>query len=65
MLDAPLLRILFIHCFQHFFLNVQFDVTFPAVQCSVLSVDAMDISGEEHLDIVCAVVLASCLFRSA
>ncbi|XP_022727443.1 endoplasmic reticulum-Golgi intermediate compartment protein 3-like isoform X2 [Durio zibethinus] len=28
-----------------------FDVTFPAIPCSLLSVDAMDISGEQHLDI--------------
>jgi hypothetical protein len=34
-------------------LKVQFDVTFPAVPCSLLSLDAMDISGEQHLDIVC------------
>lgn len=35
------------------FLALQFDVTFPAVACSLLSVDAMDISGEQHYDIVC------------
>uniref|UniRef100_A0A2N9FAT1 Endoplasmic reticulum vesicle transporter N-terminal domain-containing protein n=1 Tax=Fagus sylvatica TaxID=28930 RepID=A0A2N9FAT1_FAGSY len=29
----------------------KFDVTFPAVPCSLLSLDAMDISGEQHLDI--------------
>ncbi|KAG5617544.1 hypothetical protein H5410_017368 [Solanum commersonii] len=29
-----------------------FDITFPAIPCSILSVDAMDISGEQHLDIV-------------
>ncbi|OAY68258.1 Endoplasmic reticulum-Golgi intermediate compartment protein 3, partial [Ananas comosus] len=28
-----------------------FDITFPALSCSILSLDAMDISGEEHLDI--------------
>lgn len=32
---------------------MQFDVTFPAVRCSILSLDAMDISGEKHFDIVC------------
>lgn len=30
----------------------QFDITFPALQCSIISVDAMDISGLEHLDVV-------------
>ncbi|KAF8398095.1 hypothetical protein HHK36_017021 [Tetracentron sinense] len=34
-------------------LRVNFDVTFPALACSLLSVDAMDISGEQHYDIVC------------
>ena len=34
-------------------LEVQFDVTFPALPCSILSLDAMDISGEQHLDVVC------------
>ncbi|PNX75491.1 endoplasmic reticulum-golgi intermediate compartment protein 3-like, partial [Trifolium pratense] len=28
-----------------------FDVTFPALACSILSLDAMDISGEQHLDV--------------
>ncbi|KAM0952896.1 putative endoplasmic reticulum vesicle transporter [Dioscorea sansibarensis] len=32
-------------------LRINFDVTFPALPCSMLSVDAMDISGEEHLDV--------------
>jgi hypothetical protein len=32
---------------------MQFDVTFPAVRCSILSLDTMDISGERHHDIVC------------
>lgn len=31
---------------------LQFDMTFPALACSILSVDAMDISGEFHLDVV-------------
>lgn len=31
---------------------LQFDVTFPALPCSLLSLDAMDISGEQHLDVV-------------
>lgn len=34
-------------------LKVQFDITFPALPCSILSLDAMDISGEQHLDVVC------------
>ncbi|OWM79936.1 hypothetical protein CDL15_Pgr006240 [Punica granatum] len=33
------------------FFMVQFDVTFPALPCSILSLDAMDISGEQHLDV--------------
>ncbi|KAH9756636.1 Endoplasmic reticulum vesicle transporter protein [Citrus sinensis] len=32
-------------------LRINFDVTFPALPCSILSVDAMDISGEQHLDV--------------
>lgn len=35
----------------------QFDMTFPALACSILSVDAMDISGELHLDVVCDIFL--------
>lgn len=31
---------------------LQFDVTFPALQCSIISLDSMDISGERHLDVV-------------
>jgi len=34
-------------------MKMQFDVTFPALPCSILSLDAMDISGEQHLDVVC------------
>ena len=30
----------------------QFDITFPALPCEWLSLDAMDISGEMHLDVV-------------
>ncbi|KAG7029621.1 Endoplasmic reticulum-Golgi intermediate compartment protein 3 [Cucurbita argyrosperma subsp. argyrosperma] len=33
-------------------LRINFDVTFPALPCSLLSLDAMDISGEQHLDVV-------------
>lgn len=36
-------------------LKVQFDVTFPALACSIVSLDAMDISGEQHLDVVCII----------
>ncbi|XP_060676485.1 uncharacterized protein LOC107427167 isoform X5 [Ziziphus jujuba] len=32
-------------------LRINFDVTFPAIRCSLLSLDAADISGEQHLDI--------------
>ncbi|CAI9781775.1 unnamed protein product [Fraxinus pennsylvanica] len=32
-------------------LHINFDVTFPAIPCTLLSLDAMDISGERHLDI--------------
>ncbi|KAL1540496.1 endoplasmic reticulum-Golgi intermediate compartment protein 3-like [Salvia divinorum] len=32
-------------------LRINFDVTFPALPCSIVSLDAMDISGEQHLDI--------------
>lgn len=34
-------------------MKLQFDVTFPAIRCSLLSLDTMDISGEQHFDIVC------------
>jgi hypothetical protein len=33
---------------------LQFDVTFPALPCSLVAVDTMDVSGEQHYDIVCA-----------
>ncbi|KAL1534328.1 endoplasmic reticulum-Golgi intermediate compartment protein 3-like [Salvia divinorum] len=32
-------------------LRINFDVTFPSVPCTMLSLDAVDISGEQHLDI--------------
>ncbi|XP_042494939.1 endoplasmic reticulum-Golgi intermediate compartment protein 3-like isoform X3 [Macadamia integrifolia] len=32
-------------------LRINFDVTFPALACSILSLDAMDVSGEQHLDV--------------
>ena len=30
---------------------INFDVTFPNIPCTLLSLDAMDISGEQHMDI--------------
>ncbi|KAK4747866.1 hypothetical protein SAY87_014452 [Trapa incisa] len=35
-------------------LHINFDVTFPSIPCSLLSVDATDISGEQHIDILSA-----------
>ncbi|KAJ3668998.1 hypothetical protein LUZ60_010948 [Juncus effusus] len=32
-------------------LRVNFDITFPEIPCTLLSVDTMDISGEQHYDI--------------
>ncbi|GLT93829.1 hypothetical protein SLE2022_116030 [Rubroshorea leprosula] len=32
-------------------LRINFDITFPALACSIISLDAMDISGAEHLDV--------------
>jgi hypothetical protein len=43
-------------------LRINFDVTFPALQCSIISLDAMDISGQEHLDVVCICVLLLLLY---
>ncbi|KAL5992353.1 hypothetical protein ACLOJK_013270 [Asimina triloba] len=40
-----------IDCLLALLLKVQFDITFPALPCSTLSLDAMDISGEQHLDV--------------
>ncbi|MFS7919351.1 putative endoplasmic reticulum vesicle transporter [Helianthus anomalus] len=37
-------------------LKINFDITFPAVSCVLLSLDAIDISGEQHLDIKHAVI---------
>ncbi|XP_057976642.1 uncharacterized protein LOC131163855 [Malania oleifera] len=32
-------------------LRINFDITYPAIPCTILSLDAMDISGEQHFDI--------------
>ncbi|KAJ1699191.1 hypothetical protein LUZ63_007703 [Rhynchospora breviuscula] len=32
-------------------LRINFDVTFPHIACSILAVDTMDVSGEQHYDI--------------
>ncbi|KAK1418284.1 hypothetical protein QVD17_27427 [Tagetes erecta] len=37
-------------------LKINFDISFPAVSCTLLSLDAIDISGEQHLDIKHAIV---------
>ena len=36
----------------HVALLMQFDITFPGLPCEWISLDAMDISGEMHLDVV-------------
>ena len=33
-------------------IDVVFDVTFPKMPCAWLSLDAMDVSGELHLEVV-------------
>lgn len=40
--------------------NLQFDITFPSIPCTLLSVDTTDISGEQHHDIVCSEVILLC-----
>lgn len=32
-------------------LEIYLDITFPSLACSIISLDAMDISGEQHLDV--------------
>ena len=32
-------------------IQINLDVTFPALPCSIISLDVMDISGEQHLDV--------------
>eukprot|EP00250_Pteridium_aquilinum_P001854 c12061_g1_i1 orf=335-1495(-) len=32
-------------------LKIYLDVTFPSLACSIISLDAMDVSGEQHLDV--------------
>ena len=44
---------------------VQLDVTFPSLACSIISLDAMDISGEQHLDVVwyfSSILCLECLY---
>lgn len=41
---------------------LQFDVTFPALPCSLVAVDTMDVSGEQHYDIVSATIFATFRF---
>ncbi|KAF2546403.1 hypothetical protein F2Q70_00020357 [Brassica cretica] len=41
-------------------LRINFDVTFPALQCSIISIDTMDISGERHLDVTDDACCNSC-----
>ena len=38
-------------------------MTFPALACSIISLDSMDISGEKHLDVVCCFVLFSFFYK--
>ncbi|CAI7902202.1 unnamed protein product [Closterium sp. NIES-54] len=33
-------------------MRINLDVTFPHLGCAILSLDAMDISGDQHLDVV-------------
>ncbi|XP_076959576.1 uncharacterized protein LOC143635700 [Bidens hawaiensis] len=37
-------------------LKINFDITFPAISCTLLTLDAIDISGDQHLDIVSTVI---------
>jgi hypothetical protein len=37
---------------MHFLYVLQFDVDFPRMPCAWISLDAMDISGDMHLDVV-------------
>jgi hypothetical protein len=49
--------ILQINCYESLFnalAVLQFDITFPSIPCTLLSVDTKDISGEQHHDIVCS-----------
>lgn len=38
------------------FVSLKFDLTFPEVPCTLLSVDTQDISGEQHYDIVSSLI---------
>jgi endoplasmic reticulum-Golgi intermediate compartment protein 3 len=48
---SPPLTFFLIVCRHFHTLILQFDVTFPKIPCSWISVDAMDISGDTHLDV--------------
>lgn len=42
--------------------SLQLDITFSALACSVVSLDAMDISGEQHLNVVSS--FGYCMFQT-
>ena len=45
-------QILFVDTSRHAKMNITIDIRFPILPCSYLTIDAMDISGESHSDIV-------------
>jgi hypothetical protein len=45
-------QILFVDTSRHEKMNITIDIRFPILPCSYLTIDAMDISGESHSDIV-------------
>lgn len=46
------------------FVSLKFDVTFPEVPCTLLSVDTQDISGEQHYDIVSSLIFLPNLYKN-